>query len=582
MLRVLSTLLIALAVATPSVMATHWTLSEAGVGESYAVSTEDDAQVVGLAASDLYGVANRVVDIGRVVGDGGRFLDARMGLRLGPRANDPGFDVYGTPLAAEAAGRSDLLVPGPHHVSAWYGYWRDSNDDGRIDDVHDAMGDPTDEFVWRGIGSGDLGTSLGAYSVGGSTATPEKNTWWDRDTMLDRTGHTNTHQEWVGAYDDTYDSPLIASRYTVVVADARPALNGAFPDDLLDPNALIDVDRYDSLSPDVESMWRSAQASGEEAEDDATALRPEVDTGAIIQMVLGIYTSIDGSAAYSALGHAQTFINPPDGKEPTTHEDDYEGRALYGGVGDAAGSFNSYPGYADAFHLYVDNVARIIACAGAYARVPGTPVAQGANPACVAVEADPLAADGGAGTRASGAYLAFSGYVALWQDLNGDTHVGRRCNATDDSFDAERNTCVQPRTYSPIGNAWPHEPSSPETEGICDYADVRGGTMTVTPLDGAWENAFLVPDYRENTRPVIDGSTRALTGTESVTLRWSEACASRLLIYSRDAILFPTGESAVSLRVETRVGLAGYLDTDRGIDIVRESVRDVDHLPAAL
>ncbi len=267
-------LAIVLALMVPTVGATHWTVHEQGIGRGPGDTREDDGAVFRDAASPADGRVNRVVAPGRTPGDGSLFLDAFLGARIGTR--DAGFDLFLGHLAGDVLGRPNVLLPAPggreafagHHTSAWYGWWMDGNGDGIIDDVHDAAcgtaACPGDEFRWRGIASGNAAGMVtlvtpaagsGPWSSGpGPGATSD---------MTDWTSRSNAEQSWRGAFTASgVDAGLLSTVQTFTLAGARADPSSALGYDLEDPDALWDVDRYESLSADAEALWASAMTGG--------------------------------------------------------------------------------------------------------------------------------------------------------------------------------------------------------------------------------------------------------------------------------------------------------------------------------
>ncbi len=590
-LRIILFLVLA-ALLVPTAAANHWLVYYSGIDERAGATREDDGEVFNVPGSPFDGRVNRVVYPGNIAGDGSLFLDARVTSWIGRDRTDEGTEFYDAGVFATALGREDVLLPGIHHTAAWYGWWNDLDADSRIDDVHDAscgIGTPCpdDEFLWRGIASGST-VSIHQFSypfgiLGVRSAGPEHPSSQD---FSDRTSPANGEQGWVGAFTTSVDANFLLSITTFVLAGAPTAVGSRIGYDLDDAGALYDVDRYASLSPDVEALWFTAWGVEEVPESVNTMLVPVVEDFSR-EFVNASTLAADTLAPFFDLVPRDPTpkTEPRDGKEPTTSRDDFEGRALFGGacdaphadgtcVGDVWGSGNAYDGYADAYHLYFDNAARTGSCVGASASVaPG--VGASAGPMCQRFAHSPqdaLASD----VRAAGTVLSFWGFVVLWHDLNEDTHISDVCDPADPlSFDAERNTCRPEKHPRP----WPHKTSGPEFISVCSEAVGRGGAFKVTPIGGSWSGAVLVRDERELNGERIVSRATVLEGDAPVALRWKDDCVGPWL-ETRDNIVFPSGGSRVPLRVEAEVSLAGYRDLSRGIDVGFERVRDVDILAA--
>ncbi len=607
--------LVAVALLAPTATASHWLLYHEA-GDTYVGETrEDDAEVVRYPESPLDGVANKVTLSGDP-GNGGLFLDAVVGNRLVPSAAGDSTDLYAGSYTQGVIDAPAVLLPGERRVSAWYGEWNDFNDDGVIDDVHDAgcegaaCGD--DEFRWRGSASGDSEVAVAAYVVpytstffsaggehlvrpGWTSATG----WPDRYHMFelqDQTGISNAEQGWLGGTHINTDGGLLGT-YFIVVAAGAPRVTGGLQFNLDHPDALVDVDRYTGITPEVESLYYGSIALYH-----ATDPWPTVDaivdggTEGITTIALGVAAqgiSVANGASRDSYGTLHRALDPADAKEPNTVFDDFEGRALFGGVGDHGGSYNSYTTYVDGYHLYVDNVARMTQCGGVDARVPGTNAGATATPYCQWAPSEHARTTYGttsgmdvvgaqvAGERTSGSLLMFETYVVLWKDRNADTHLGNVCEPTDGtSFDAARNTCNDP-PYP-----WPNKHGGHmEHIHACTTSTAEGGSFTVMP-QGDWPPAFLVKDVHQTTRSATDAPPELLQGNEPVTLRWRADCNEpRHLepgVYSRDAILFPGGGSTVPLIVSATVAIGGFKDKGLGIDLGAERVVDVDVIAAMM
>ncbi len=595
----LGVLALVVALAAPAA-ATHWSFYYEGLQDDVGETREDDGAVMSVPGSALDGRANRVVPAGREPGDGSLFLDMRLGNYGGTSSTDlfaPGPVVYPGFAGEAAIGRSDLLLPGGHHYSAWYGHWQDGNLNGAIDDVHDdACGGPcpADEFIWRGIGSGATAVGIQTYTVPqykSSAGTGISFSAWGNESrpipnpLIDRTSRQNGEQGWVGTWvRTTYDAPLLYHLQTLAIAGAQPVVGGEFTYDLNDPAALIDVDRYEAVSPELESLWTAALRTADQAnavpdmliglilrETVAPLLIQAVDTVDMVQDSLEDVNSLERQAHGTYIGRTP--------REPNHVLDDFEGRAFYGGVGDMAGSFNEYPGYApgNGYHLFFDVQPRSSVCVGAYAKVPGTSVDHAERVRCGAGMGvvydsylDPYASGAG-GHRTAGIWLTFSATLVLWQDANGDGYIGPVCDPESPDFDATTRTCPEKNQL------YPHNYYGLETLSVCSWTDIPDSTFTIRPVGGSWPEAVVVRDHGEQTRGLYGNVLERPTGTDPVTLRWSSGCPNS----GRDAILFPAG-SDVGFEVVSAVTMSGYLDAEAGVVVGQESVTDVDFLPPTM
>ncbi len=589
------TLALALILLVPAASAAHWSLYYQGVDSSAGETREDDGAVIMARGNPLDAVANKVVYPGATAGDGTLFLDARLGVTLHSLGGSNAPDIYPGFVVDPFLGTTDFVPPGTRSITAWFGYWRDLDNDRVIDDQHDAAcagGCAADEFKWRGLATSEA-MSLTYFGVPGGGEYHEGitigYTWLRREagelentssvsriSMQDNTALDRDEQGWTGAFDETVHGGLITTKQYVVAANAPVSVGSQLGSDLSDPVVLLDVDRYEALSADVETMWL---ASSDAARAVAVPLIiAALDAEDAVVRSLPSAGSVTGDATRGA----EEAIAPSLLKEPNDARDDFEGRATFGGVGDLAGSFNGYDAYTHAHHLYLDTLGFFQPFVGVWAPSPlGAPVtvSQGGTYADnIFTRFDPVGGTG-AGERGTGVILAFEARFFLWRDLNADTYVGEICDASDpESFDAERNTCKG-------ASGWGHTMSTDEIVSICENSQARGGTFTVAPVGGPWESAIFTQDRRHTTRALFGSEARVLTGTEPVTLRWDDACIYEFranVLQSRDALIFPLGGSPVPLLVVSTVSIPGWKDPALGIDLPPERVVDYDVIPATL
>ncbi len=588
----LALILVLPAVATAS----HWTVHDELGDDSFRRTGEDDAQVIRAAGNPADGMENKVTLAGGSPGDGGLFLDTRVVNHYGSSA-ETGVAFSASAFAPDLFGRDDVLTPGMHHASAYYGHWNDFNDDGVIDDMHDAACGSVacggDEFIWRGLGSGDGNVVLAFFTIpdyrynmrgAGNSST---STFVD-NIMLDRTALDRPVQEWIRSRSDIVaDGNLLATFQTLTIAGAPPE-TGAYHRFVLNhPDGLYDVDTYEAVNPELASLFSSTLSTAFATQQDAVA-----DALATVETIDQTLWDAGYGEVYQLITEVAGMLPPPAGlipntndllvaygsKEPNTYGDDYEGRALFGGIGGASGPYNSYATYADGFHLFADFIPRLKLCPGAYARVPGTAVETYQMIACATTSYNPVGAQTSA-EQSAGALLSITGYIFLWHDKNADTYVGNRCDPQSGEFDAERNTCDAAHTPKSASYSF----GGPEFLGACASSDGRGSVATLTPVGGNWPGVVVVRDYVQTTRVVFDQHWEVIVDDQPIELRYEEDCGGgTLILESRDAILFPSGETLIEIRVESSTGVAAFKDAGLGIDITNERVTDVDRLPPAL
>ncbi len=571
-----TTVVLMLTGAFPAVDAAHWSLHDSEVDDFAARTMEDDGEVFPAGIAGLSGRANAVVPVGREVGDGSPLLDAMVGT-----AYVQGPAIYPGAFAADFAGPR-ILLPGPWSSSAWYGEWNDLDRDGIIDDIHDAQNAATDEFRWKGAASGEQLEVALYYPA------PSANRAY-RQTMEDRTDPTNPYQEWSPStgFDNAHtDEGFLETWPTLTVAGAPRVIGHPLGYDLDHPNALIDVDIYTGMSSDVETLYVAvAEYVGREvsplvAQGVGLALGT---TFLVAGTVLGLAEDVpvDGIPVPGGLpdplqtyAESQRMITPADAREPSTAEDDFGGRALFGGVGDLAGSGNTYDGYADGFHLWADTRARAYACGGVYASVPGISLAY-QDGLCWASNYHPtgeLAGDG----RTHGLILGLQVQSLLWRDRNGDGHVGDVCDTADPaSFDAAANAC------NDAPHPWPHSLTGGEVVRVCSSTTAKGGKATLTPMGANWPGVIILKDASHSTRIAYDGAPERVTDARPIDLRFDQECSGNAVL-PRDLLAFPQGAMTVPIRVETVVDIAGWSDLTQGIELGAERVVDVDVIPAGL
>ncbi len=573
--------LILIVLLAPAAAANHWTLYYQG-GVTYAGETlEDDNAVVHWTGSPFDGLANRVTLPGTSPGEGSRFLDARLGTDVTQNQGYP--TIYSGQLFGPAIDRHDLLIPGYSHITAWYGDWQDLNGDGVINDVHDVGCDPAcgaDEFKWRGRSSGHT-EAVVTYDV-----TYFKNT---TDTAFMRALQDHTldaaEQGWYGSYMSgaSTGAGWLRDVYTVTVAGARAAAGTASGFDLDTPGALWDVDRYAAISPEFDALFYAANdASIVAVETVGSITRPlfaQVDPVMAIIRDSQVPTIPNPTrAAADGLDTVTLLTVPPSPREPSTAFDDYNGRALFGGVGDRLGSGNQFPGYTDQYGFHADAWTKGVFCLGARATVPVVSITQ-SRLVCSTDGFNPAAAHQGEPWVLWSLHAQAN--LLLWKDVNGDGHIGALCDPAGERFDAERNACTN-------AGAYPHRFTFDEDQWeyveVCKTAIARGTTYTLSPVDAPWPNVIVARDHRAMNEAIMADEWEIRDDRSPIELRWADECSSGnpLRLITRDTVIFPSGVNTIPMLMESRFTMPAFKDAGLGIDVPEETIVDVDVIPAAL
>ncbi len=585
----ITTLFLAASVLAPTVVATHATIHDSPVDDRYRRTLEDDQAIMRAPGTPFDGYSNKVVFPGTEIGDGGLFLDARLASRLGPWAMDEFPILFGSTFTEPVLGRSDVLVPGhPHTAYAWFGQWHDLNGNGLIDDLHDARAAATDEFRWRGLATGESVAVVQYLVPDASTSRASilaNESHYDTDIFVDHTDTRHVEQYWSGPFTYSTEGSLLTHVQALVVAGAQASVGGAIKYDLDDPNALIDVDRYEAVSPEVGALISSTYTYAKARQAEADHLYATTYAAYLAGPVAEVLAARNETVAdiNAARNEIEAFVdsttedvrvptvNPPYAREPNHPFDDYEERATYGGVGDRYGTGNQYPGYQDLHQFYADTYPFLEHCVGAYARVDATSVEISQGLTCNYSNRDIIG--GTKDTRGTGMALGFTRLLGLWKDINLDGHVGAVCDPSTPDFDAHQNGCKNQGVY-------PYD-VTPEAELVRHCETVQGakGVVRVQPLDGDWSGAILIRNHRETTRAAFDPDTaRLLEGREVVDIRWVQNCEDRVL----DVILFPAGASPVALVTQSEYTLRSYQNHELGVTIGEQTVRDIDVIAATL
>ncbi len=572
----LSALVLAAMLVAPAlvVQASPNTLYYAGLDDSWGRTLEDDQAVVHEPGSALHGTANKVFFPGTQPGDGGRFLDARVSQSA---ANT---NIFAGQLAGDVTGRPDLVFPGSVSATAWYGQWSDKNSDNVIDDVHDSLNDPADEFVWRGLSSG-TNLAMALY------VTPTTDGWITppgcncarlyalgdptNDVTASYKDYTNTdEQSWLETGSGTWavtpgmeDASLLYTMQHVTLAEAVVVKGAKLKYDLADPGALVDVDRYTGFNPDVENLYRSVMSD----------VKPEYDSLQDQLLEVNSVWIANRDAVYAVIfadqpAATERMIIPPFPKEPNHIEDDYNENAVFGGVGDTRGSYNSYEGYQAHPSFFIDARAvnswhpTIDVDAG-----PGGHINQRLLANTEPRLAHQLPALGSAPhERQSPLLFSITASVIAWQDLNGDGYPGRVCDPTDvDAWDAERNTCrAEDRRGSSGGEGG---------IGLCSVSEKD--PVRVEPLSGNWPGVLLVRDHEQYSSVIWNLNWEAaILDDRPLFLNWRPCGSSGIL--TRDVLVFPTGGLTIPVKTTMTATSGAWVDGHGVTHPAGETVRDVD------
>ncbi len=666
-------ILLLLAAGIPTAAADHYDSPMTGRDARLHAGTtfEDDGAVVHAPGHALNGVANRVVEPGREPGDSGLFLDHYIEVR--------DAEQYAAIYGSEGGNR---MLPGMQAHRARYGTWNDLNQNGVIDDNHDNVcktASPAcarDEFRWRGAATGEatpmIGWSIPSNTPWG-TALEARYCWfcWEGATYdvaewpasadpgqaygpddfahnafgwyapLFGAYHNEAASNPQGAFKDLTnpdvythqvysagngwehpytDDGVLVTMHVVVGANLRRDLSGAW--NLDDPAALVDVDRYESVSPEVEGLWVSALRTARSEyhsvvdatltplvvayAEGAGVLDPvNAITDDLYEEHVGPYTDPNGGAIDRAMdmGNNEAYLTAfnalysPVIREPNTFEDRYP-YATFDGVADRDAAGNDYSAYLGTWLLYGDVYARVgigmIANAdlGPYGSTGVSGELADVTPLLVEdfrtqpgwEYLDPYGAAGADDQRSAMPKMHFGATAIAWKDANADGWVGNKCNDTTHPAD----DCD---VYNNGAYTTPHMAGGGEAAGLCSLTTLSGGTFTVQPVNGDWPPALVLRWYDRPTRNAWtledEYTTYVPQGRDVVTLRWDPAwnlCkGSGATSRSLDEIWFPAGTGGVALRVEATVTLLGEYVTPEGVTIAPgESFTDVDYHVAGL
>ncbi len=558
----------------------------AGVDDSWGRTLEDDQAVVNAPLTPLHGITNRVVESGTTQGDGGRFLDARVAQRIGDTS------IFAGQLADTATSRPNVIFPGAVHAVAWYGAWSDINDDGVIDDIQDSADAPGDEFVWRGrSSSADVPMDLyvhplingSVYAGFGSTSVNALRLYglgeghrYYSETYLDRTDTDEQHYFQSGsstwAVTPGMEDSFLAPMTHVTVADAIQVQGGELRRDPNDPNARVDVDRYQSLSPDAELLYISTM----------TALKPTIwDTRWIVRQFGDMnFALVNGAIedANRAIGRpnevAFLLTSPQFPREPNHARDDFNGNAIFGGVGDIAGSYNTYEGYQSGYHFIADSQVKFYLRPAVDVNTGpgGVQVHQGASVFFVLETVSPgVSLTERPHERRAHALFSAGATLSAWWDKSGDGFRGSVCDPSDPAeWDAERNTCREYDQYSSR-----HEFNGGGGDGgagLCLNSAKQD--LIVTPVGGNWPGVVVIKDYEYYSNALWGSTPEVRVDDQPIILEWNP-CSGNSGTSTRDMILFPGGSPTIAVETSFTATSGIWIDSD-GVYHAPETVTDVD------
>ncbi len=670
--RTVALVTVALFIATallPMAQASHLTLYHTRLADGSSVdqgigfTTEDDGRVASQPGGKLDGMTNRVIhNLAGEIGDGQLFLDTQYYEGIPAGATSPYTTVFDNVFGPIEDGR-EMIRPGTQGAFfSWFGLWQDTSGEGRIDDYHDGVHvnqqqypcpplvpncEAKDEFLWKGAGSGAstsmalyvIPTTLGMGNSGAGPATQRITTGcattcfsaWHNGTVAqpnaefdDRTELTEEQQGWyVGLGWDTFwtDESYLTSIQTITLADAARTNAPETIFDIKDPNAFIDVDRYESFNPAIESLWLSAAPA---IYDAIVATRPanilapvsEIVNGITRDGVPGALAIISGTISdateqfegYTAgvvndVAAAQKDVNiltdPAYPREPNTWEDVFVG-ATFGGVGDVYGTGNSYALSQSDYHFFIDATTQVVVPMGANLVLSPLNTAVGVY-GLAPVTTSEVGTDGTRGQSPGFLYADID--VALWFDENGDNWVGRVCDPSKDAeWDASKGECKHPFGQD-MGNSNPQNFGHfKETLKLCSQTTLNGGGSAsslangfkVTPVGTTWDAMsgglgvtkikwYDRPSY--NIWPQNQGPHGMFTyhGSETIVLEIDGCGGTDSNVRVVDALLLPTGSLQGTIRTEVVASMTQvFRDASKGIEIAPESATDVDYLAGSL
>ncbi len=537
------------------------------VDPGFGRTTEDDNRLSRTPGVDvLDGLQNRVTQGGATPGSGGLFLDARVAQRISGTNAATNY-VFLEGQIGLATGRSNYIMPGPHGSAAWYGWWNDKNLDGVIDDVRGIEGSGADEFVWRGRASGEeIPMVHYVYPVTNNKVTGVNNfnifglanQGFSQEFYKDYTDDP-THQAYITTGGTTGDAWSVNGPYDSILVTitqitvANPAPGGnALRYNFNDPDTLIDVDVYEGITPEAETLYMAAMTTVKPTVDEHREGVNNLYFGPVAHTVKNV-TGSPGTVVTDAVHeHAEPFH----AKEPNTWDDDYGGLAFHGGIGDAIGSYNQYPGYqSGAAHFFLNAEAKFKVVFGnldngyAYEPLPSA----------------------GTYSHDEQARLVFGvkARMLLWNDVNGDGYVGAVCDPKEFSeWDAARNAC-----------------RSPEPTGATTGSESIGGLCGITPKDpirvepvgGNWPGVIVERKQGDADRISSDPATafEVHVDAEPILLDWRPCAGNSGTASTSDVIIFPVGNPTIAVRTVMTVTSAAFTDS-QGITYPPETITDVD------
>ncbi|MBI4392499.1 MAG: hypothetical protein HY556_01695 [Euryarchaeota archaeon] len=573
---------------------------------------------------------------GTDVGGGNRLLDSVVQYMTTQGGSYVAVNGYSRSIIG---GSSSFLLPGSSGLMAWYGEFNDVDGDSRIDDLCEE--DPrhgngaADEFLWRGGASGEAGRfNLVAWIVPGNhsdelgdrpdvylipdivvpdgTEAGTKVQGFDGaynmhpDFKLDdrSAGASNggSHPEWptgcpgntgwvggTGFGSNHADDALVRETAVVVAvfeegAGREPLIEQGYD---VSQATFVDVDRYSSLHPSVDSLYTGFAAVGRDAIRQADENATREATPALKDVrdsvpPLENDDTAEANARFFPLAEHEPndpadrygCFDPSTPCNATFGGDPFNGTCATDSLSEPRGSCNDYSGYASDWHAWLDVQAYSSGC------ICGTFIGGVYGPAKIGANL-PSGETGRHSERTftPGQLYDFYGHVGQWSDKNGDTWIGRVPDVLEPYSkgfaDAGKNE--DPNQYTD------NDPSSPESEfrGNCVRTQLPGlPKVTLVPLtaDGSWPGGVLrFNNFERVGLAALSGRQTVelyLTGPIEIPLECvtgEETTTGQLL--ARDYVSFLGAGIQYGVTVTTTV--ESYVTHSNG-DTSVEIVRDVD------
>ncbi len=574
----------------PTAMAGHYTLVRAdrdaggALGFMASVSEWNDDGSDSMPSGAVgAGLSERLTVPSGTPGDGASIvLDSRY-VHAGVNSNfDPNF--YGRAVFGDAP----RIYPGIGSFMAWYGVWNDLDNDGVIDEYQRNLANPADEFSWHGAANGNQGINMLSWmhpsNSDVSCRPPVAPVNACRDDLNDEPPQAGLHT--LGALDDPAsqtpdfaytdrtngeapgdeawlsgngwmsaftDESFVMTTWVLTSANPNAAAGSATRYDI-DPanpgnDQLRDIDRYESLSAEVEALYLAAAPAGR--------------------------------AAWTILG--QTVLEPvqrniselDDADEITGPVDDliFPGRAF---DGQTCAVCNFLEGWAPFLDLQTDVVRPL----------PNVVLPDGTNVGPWGFQGQgfsPFTAEGGDRSAVPG-FLIGIAQLGWFFDANGDGWIGEGCPNEKNRTGACENPYEDGSQDDPnnYGAYMDQNPETPNTEFIPNCRPAASSIFYYEPVDTIWPPGTLLARQFNHIGGTVasgDGAPyELLTGTTKVGLRPdTNACTgAEPNAYTNDAIILPTGTLTFAIRASVTANFPAFKDASRGIDLPAYTITDVD------